>query len=238
MPTMRSPAVRMTLRPRCLAMLTLLSRGTATSRTLSVVPTRRRRSSFARATRGVPSDRRRCGRNGRSTDARASAMMTLDLYGHPYDHQLDQVAVGTIGGWRSCAGSTTARRQCTRLSRCGPGGFPGVADAGSWSFWPRPKRGCCSNRWWWLQNAGRQPACGIRYDPGSEGPASSERPSGSGRSPNSPPRDRSQTADAAVSGAIITPIGDFRFERHNTEVVDDSRRLHRHGQCRVAADAL
>jgi hypothetical protein len=90
MPTMRSPAVRMTLRPRCLVMLTLLSGGTATSRILSVVPTADVEAALSAPHRGVPSDRSRCGREGRSTDARAAAMRTLDLYGHLYDDQHDQ----------------------------------------------------------------------------------------------------------------------------------------------------
>jgi hypothetical protein len=234
MPTMRSPAVRMTLRQRCFVMVTLLSGATATSRTLSVVPTRRRRSSFVARHRGVPSDRRRCGRQGCSTDARASAMMTRDLYDRPYDHQLDQVAVGTIGGWRGCAGL------CQRGVSAPGSAALAVSRAsqtqGSWILWP--KRGCCSNTGGGYKTLEDNQRAEFDTMQGQKGPQAANVLPAKVRRRTHRPRDRSQTADAAVSGAIIPPIRDFRFERHNTEVVDDSRRLHRHGQCRVAADAL
>ena len=68
---------------------------------------------------------------------------------------------------------------------CCHGGFPGVADAGVFELVPaaaaRTSRGGYKR---WKTTSVRN-----RYDAGSEGPASSERPSGSGPSPSSrPPR--------------------------------------------------
>ena len=92
---------------------------------------------------------------------------------------------------------------------------------------------------WWLEPLEDNQRVEFDTMQGSEGPESSERPSGlrSVAEPTAPAIGPIPRAHP-YPGRSSHPMGDFRFERHDTEVVDDSRRLHRHGQCRVAADAL
>ena len=138
-------------------------------------------------------------------------------------------------------GSTTVRRQCTRLSHCGSGGFPGVADAEVLELVAASEARLLLEpvvvvtKRWKTTSVWSSIRCRVRR--ARKQPTSFRLRSAAAALR---PRDRSQTA-----GALPHPGGSshadgsiFRFERHDTEVVDDPRRLHRHGQCRVAADAL
>src|SRR6476620_12199412 len=110
---------------------------------------------------------------------------------------------------------------------------------GLWSLCLRPKRGCCSNQWWslpkrWKTTSVRNSIrCRVRR-------ARKQRTSVRLRSvvERTAPAIGPRPLAILYPGAINSPIGDSRFEGHDTEVVHGSRRLHWHGQYRVAADAL